>query len=378
MILDTLGSIDFSYLWGILPFIIAKGSTTKQVRDIPVQTAEERGYQDKVGQYATGSMDTAQNLQNRGYGALGNTVNLDFNGMLGNYNNAMSGINQGYQNMANGLLPTQFSTARQNALNTDLNSTIGSAVNNLASRGVINSSVANSAFDGITRNASDTLARNYTSDLGTYGNIMNNQQSSMGNALNSNVLGQQASFYPAQQFLNMGSEAAQPLQNLFNTMYSGRMGTAGTTTTETPGTLDTMSTVASIAMMACFAAGTTISTPKGVMFIEEIKTGDEVYSLDDADNMCISTVTHVEAPRPCEILELNTSIGVVKTTPTQRFLTPDGIFYLDEIKGGEIITKRGTAQILAIIPRPAEMVYDFTVEGRNIFFANNLAAEGWD
>jgi hypothetical protein len=354
------------------------GSTTKNTRDIPAQTAEERGYQDRVGQFATNSMNTADNLVNRGYSALGGTVNLDFNNMLGNYNNAMTDINQGYQNMANGILPEQFATARQNALNTDLNATIGNAINGLGNRGILNSSVTGSALNGITRNASDTLARNYTSDLGTFGNILSNQQSSMGNALNANILGQQASFYPAQQYMNMGYNAASPLQNLFNTMYSGRMGTAGSTTTETPSTMDTVSSIASIAMMACFAAGTTISTPKGIMFIEEIKVGDEVYSLDDNDKICTTTVTHVEAPKPCEIIELNTSIGVVKTTPTQRFLTSDGVFYVDEIKGREIITKHGTAQILSIIPRPAEMVYDFTVEGRNIFFANNLAAEGWD
>jgi hypothetical protein len=353
---------------------LGKGAKQTNTRDIPLQTAEERGYQDRVGSFATGSMDTAQNLQNRGYGALGNTVNLDFGAMLGNYNNGMAGINQGYQNMANGILPTQFSTARQNALNTDLNSTVGSAVNNLANRGVINSSVANSAFDGITRNASDTLARNYTSDLGTYGNILGNQQQSMGNAMNTNILGQQASFYPAQQYMNMGSNAAEPLQNLFNTMYSGRMGTAGTTTTEKPGTMDTVATLASIGMM-CFIAGTKVSTPDGDVNIEYIQLAQEV----NAPGNAVETVTYVMEPcvSPDEYMTVEGEYGsVVTTTSTQEFLTDEGYVFVPDLVGKTCITEFGKELIVSVKPAEKELVYDLSTTGANMYFANGFAVKG--
>jgi hypothetical protein len=356
-----------------------KGSSSKTTRDIPAQTAEEKQLQDRYQGFANSSMNTADSLINKGYGALNNVANVDFGGMLGNYNNAMTGINQGYSNLANGQLPTEFATARQNALNTDLNSTIGSAVNNLANRGIINSSVTNSVLNGITRNASDTLARNYTSDLGTYGNILNNQQSSMGNAMNTNILGQQASFYPAQQYMNMGYNAAQPLQNLFNTMYSGRMGTAGSTTTQSGGDNGVASGIASIgsALILCFTAGTKIATPKGDINIEDIAVGMKVWSLDEQNNLCTETVQRVIEPCERPVLEVITNKGTVKCTVGQPFITVNGVKNIEDVKE-ELIMLDGHAKVLEINELPPEMVYDFTTTGRDVFFANKFAVEGYD
>jgi hypothetical protein len=354
-----------------------KGSSSSTTRVIPNQTAEEAQAQAGVTNYANSSINNAYNLQNIGMGALNNVYNYDFNSGLGNYNNAMTGINQGYSNLANGLLPTEFSTARQNALNTDLNSTIGNAVNSLANRGIINSSVTNSALNGITRNASDTLARNYTSDLGTYGNILNNQQSSLNSALGTNILGQQASYYPTQQYMSMGNVAAQPLQNLFNTMYSGRMGTAGSTTTQNDGGASTMGALGTLgaAAIMCFVAGTKVLTPDGEVNIEDVKLKDRVLSL----NLTVEDVAYVMKPciSPDDYVTVQGEYGsVVTTTSTQHFMTEEGYVLPFELVGKKCITKNGLELIVSVNPAEKELVYDLATTGANVYFANGFAVKG--
>lgn len=82
-----------------------------------------------------------------------------------NYDTAVGKRQSAWDDLVNGVLPSQYATNRQAALNADLKGTMGSAINNLASRGVINSSVGNRAMDDISQSASDTLAKRYADDL---------------------------------------------------------------------------------------------------------------------------------------------------------------------------------------------------------------------
>ena len=123
----------------------------------------------------------------------------EYSGALLQNQNAMNAITSGQ-------LPTAYQEARQKALNNDLESTLGSAVSGLASRGIINSSQADTAINNISKNASNTLAAQYAQDLnqaaglntqalnnnlsgigakmGLWGNTYNNQQNGIVNQAN--------------------------------------------------------------------------------------------------------------------------------------------------------------------------------------------------
>ena len=83
------------------------------------------------------------------------------------YNAAMQNNNTAMQGLLNGVLPSSYTENRQKALQADLTNTVGNTLSGLASRGIINSSQADSAFNDISRNASNTLAAQYGNDMQT-------------------------------------------------------------------------------------------------------------------------------------------------------------------------------------------------------------------
>lgn len=83
------------------------------------------------------------------------------------YNATMQNNNSTMQGLLNGVLPSSYAENRQKALQADLTNTVGNTLSGLASRGIINSSQADSAFNDISRNASNTLATQYGNDMQT-------------------------------------------------------------------------------------------------------------------------------------------------------------------------------------------------------------------
>lgn len=73
---------------------------------------------------------------------------------------------QGQQNNA-------FVDNKTKVIQDQLKSTLGSAVNNLAQRGVLNSSVANRVFENVADNVADSMNRSYNQDLGLQANLAN-------------------------------------------------------------------------------------------------------------------------------------------------------------------------------------------------------------
>ena len=87
--------------------------------------------------------------------------------LVSEYNTAMKNNNSTMQGLLNGVLPSSYAENRQKALQADLTNTVGNTLSGLASRGIINSSQADSAFNDISRNASNTLATQYRNDMQT-------------------------------------------------------------------------------------------------------------------------------------------------------------------------------------------------------------------
>lgn len=372
---------DCSGLPGMRHVRFKGGQTQTTIRNIPAQTAQEAALQTGLFNYGTAGLNNATNYQNQANSALGNVINLDWNKAFGGYTDTMNGVNSGYAGLLSGNLPSNFSTARQTALNNDLQGTVGNAINNLGNRGILNSSVTNSALNNISQNAANTLANNYTTDINTYSNILGNTANNATNQLNTSAQAQQNSYYVPNQLFNYANNSLSTGQNLFNTLYGGRMGTGGSTTTQSgdnSGAWGALGSLGSAAIIACFAAGTMISTPDGEKPIEEINIGDKVLSFDFNNKIIVETVKEVSTPVKCSVVLVKTKESTVKTTPTQRFLTEFGHKYVENCPGYNIYTKNGKTVIVSTEPQPEEIVYDFTVSGRNIFFANGIAVEGWD
>ena len=370
---------------------------------------------------------------NRFSGLLGNAVQSMSQGnkeLASEYNAAMQNNNTAMQGLLNGVLPSSYSENRQKALQSDLTNTVGNTLSGLASRGIINSSQADSAFNDISRNASNTLAAQYGNDMqtaaglagqayhnqlagingkaGLLGDMFRNQlsgygqQSDLGNTnFNNRMQGlstlsqlanqsqqmatdpiktaataQEAATNTPMKYLAMATGQNAPTQGLLSQLSQQRYSVA------TPGQTivrqgsggffgGLMSGLGSY--FACFVAGTEISTPEGAVAIERMTFGDQVISLDT-----VNEVTELHDMGEADIYELHTPSCTVETTQTEVFMTPDGKKPLTELSEGEsVMTVNGFEPITSIVETGRkEKVYELELTGDNMFYANGILAEG--
>ena len=139
------------------------------------------GANDKLGDYI-GDNDKATDTVN---GLLGGYMdkssssttgtNADLSEYIRRNKDAFSTAEGSLSGLQNGTIPTEYQTAMENAIASALTRTIGSNVNNLAQRGVINSSVTNSALNDIEKNAADSVAQNYLNNINTLQNLAQNR-----------------------------------------------------------------------------------------------------------------------------------------------------------------------------------------------------------
>lgn len=379
--------------------------------------------------------NTAENAAaNAGYsGQIGNAITsmTQGNKELGaEYNAAMKNNSTTMQGLLNGVLPSSYSENRQKALQSDLTNTVGNTLSGLASRGIINSSQADSAFNDISRNASNTLAAQYGNDMqtaaglagqaynsqlagingkaGLLGDMFRNQlsgygqQADLGNTNFNNQMhglstlsqlanqsqqmamdpiqtaatAQEAAINTPMKYLAMATGQNAPTQGLLSQLSQQRYSVA------TPGQTivrqgnggffgGLMSGLGSY--LACFVAGTEISTPEGAVAIEQMAFGDQVISLGT-----VNEVQELHDMGEADVYELNTPSFAVDTTQTEVFMTPDGKKPLTELSEGEsVMTVNGFEPITSIVETGRkEKVYELELTGDNMFYANGILAEG--
>lgn len=370
---------------------------------------------------------------NRFSGLLGNAIQSMTQGnkeLASEYNTAMQNNSTAMQGLLNGVLPSSYAENRQKALQADLTNTVGNTLSGLASRGIINSSQADSAFNDISRNASNTLATQYGNDMqtaaglagqaynsqlagingkaGLLGDMFRNQLSGYGqqaDLANTNfnnrqqgistlsqlanqsqqmatdpiktaATAQEAAINTPMKYLAMATGQNAPTQGLLSQLSQQRYSVA------TPGQTivrqgsggffgGLMSGLGSY--LACFVAGTEISTPEGAVAIEQMAFGDQVISLGT-----VNEVTELHDMGEADIYELRTPSCMVETTQTEVFLTPNGKKPLTELSEGEsVMTVNGFEPITSIVETGRkEKVYELELTGDNMFYANGILAEG--
>jgi len=370
---------------------------------------------------------------NRSSGLLGNAIQSMTQGnkeLASEYNAAMQNNSTAMQGLLNGVLPSSYAENRQKALQADLTNTVGNTLSGLASRGIINSSQADSAFNDISRNASNTLAAQYGNDMqtaaglagqaynsqlagingkaGLLGDMFRNQLSGYGqqaDLANTNFNNRQQGISTLSQLANQSQQMATDPIKTAATAQEAAINTpmkylamATGQNAPTQGLLSQLSqqrySVASPAQtvvrqgsggffgglmsglgsyFACFTAGTEISTPEGAVAIEQMAFGDQVVSLGT-----VNEVTELHDMGEADIYELHTPSCTVETTQTEVFMTPDGKKPLTELSEGEsVMTVNGFEPITSIVETGRkEKVYELELTGDNMFYANGILAEG--
>ena len=370
---------------------------------------------------------------NRFSGLLGNAIQSMTQGnkeLASEYNTAMQNNSTAMQGLLNGVLPSSYAENRQKALQADLTNTVGNTLSGLASRGIINSSQADSAFNDISRNASNTLAAQYGNDMqtaaglagqaynsqlagingkaGLLGDMFRNQLSGYGqqaDLANTNFNNRQQGISTLSQLANQSQQmATDPIKTAATAQEAATntpmkyLAMATGQNAPTQGLLSQLSqqrySVASPAQtvvrqgsggffgglmsglgsyFACFTAGTEISTPEGAVAIEQMAFGDQVISLDT-----VNEVTELHDMGETDIYELHTPSCTVETTQTEVFMTPDGKKSLTELSEGEsVMTVNGFEPITSIVETGRkEKVYELELTGDNMFYANGILAEG--
>lgn len=359
-------------------------SSSTTTRTIPGQTWNESVLENGLMDYARSGLNASSGIMNQAISSINRQYNPNWTSLANNYNGTMGTVTNGYNNLMQGNLPSQFAAARQKALKDDLQQTVGSAVSNLADRGIINSSVTNKALDDISEDASSQLAKSYASDLSTYASLLSGAATNANQVLAGNQLAQDASETPTESLFQYAQALANPASNMYNTMYSGRMGTGSTTTTTSQPNNSVWSTIGSLgtAYILCFTGNTLVTVPGGYKAIKDIKRGDEVLSLDANNEVVAKKVRDVTGAHEREIVDVYFGDGTTwHTTARQRYY--DGVHFasIDSDKHPQAFVYQGRPVDVLRVTKTGrtEKVYDLTLEGpadRNIFFANDVAAEG--
>lgn len=198
------------------------------------------------------------------------------------------------------------------------------------------------------------------------------------------VAAQAASYTPANYAMQYGQQLANAGQNLYNTMYSGRMGTGSTTTTKSDdsGMWSALGTLGAVGIKACFTGDTLITTPTGYKYIKDIKEGDEVLSIKNGE-IVTKKVASVNEPKEQNIVDVYWDNGRWwHTTGAQRYFDGTHFSWFDGDNEKGAVAFHGGMTFPHIINQNMrrDTVYDFTLEGdpwEDIFFANDVAAEGY-
>ncbi len=258
-------------------------------------------------------------------------------------------------------------------------------------RGLYNGSARQEALQKQADNATDTMADMATNIYG--GAYTAERQNQM------NAIGQQGGLLG--NYFNMGTTEQSTNQAALDAQYKewlrqqgvddadmdrvmqllGLVKNPSQTTTSSDGGSSAAGAVGKIgsALITCFAAGTKISMPAGDKNIEDIQVRDKVYSLNIEGERVIEEVINLMPPNVAGIYDVVTTKGNVRCTASQPFVTTKGSLCIEDIdKSTNIIGVNGNATLVDIFVWPPDTVYDFTVSGTGIFFANGLAVEGWE
>lgn len=339
-------------------------------------TAEEKRLMEQASAYAEAVAPNALALNNEAakllFGSYG-TVQADFDKMNQQAQAEIAQAQAGIANLAQGNLPDAYRQNLEQALSRGVENSVGTMVRSLADRGVLNSSVTNSALQGISNATANAMADAYNQNITTLANLYNAQ---IGNAAQNMTVSGAAQELAQKPALALW-QASTGLNNANTSALSALSNTGEkTTTTPTSGLLGGVLTGAASGLF-CFTGDTLIATPTGDKPIRHIKCGDTVLAAQDDGTLTPAEVLAVMEPHDSETYTVLAGDHHVHTTLSQPLLLADGTMKLaGDLTIGTDLARVG--KITGIIHSGRRKVYDLTVANTNRYLANGFVAQGGD
>ncbi len=182
---------------------------------------------------ANATNGTLGNLSNA-YGVNANQANQQLDRLLSKSENSLDKYQDVRDALIRGEIPDPYLQNMQDAITGTMKRTAGEGINNLANRGIINSSVSEGVLNDIEKNATNEVAGRYLENINTINNLLQGQSSDSLNLLgqqanligqrygnNTTALGQQGNL--AQQQLTNINTANQNNANLLGQQYQNKM-----------------------------------------------------------------------------------------------------------------------------------------------------------
>lgn len=314
--------------------------------------------------------------------------------LIGTNNDALNTANASLSKLANGELSDTYQKNMENSISSALTNTLGQSITNLGNRGVLNSSVTSNALNDIEKNAANSVAEQYQSNLNTAANLATQQYnnaantSSANSGLYSNLLNTAST--PISTAAAAQEAAITPAQSLWNTSLgldgatTGALaaqagkGTSTQTTTTSGGSSGLWGNIIggglglAGSIIACFPEGTKVNMADGTTKdIKHIEVGDEVETASGETH----TVTTKMQPHYNNVYNIICEDGHTSTTLTQPLMQENGDYILaGDLKIGTELKNVGKVQ--SIVYSGERKVYDMEVEGDNSYIADGFIAKG--
>lgn len=338
-------------------------------------TAEEKRLWKLQGDYEEAVMPNALELNTKAKNLLENSIGetqVDYKGLLNqaqNYNNAAM---SGYQNLANGELPSSYTDNINQAVTRSVNNSMGSMLQNLGSSGVLNSSVTSQGIQGINQAAANTAADMYNQDISQLAGIYGNMSNMAGTNISLGAAAQEAAQQPAMNLWN--TSIGLNGTNLGAISAMGGKGTSTSTASQSGGSGlwgGILGGLASNAGIFCFPGDTSIQTPDGDKPLKRIHKGDTVITPSGEEE-----VTDVMKPHYALCYAIATDELQHKylyLTESQPMMMEDGSWKtIKEMKVGDKLKGRGN--IIMLIESGDRLVYDIKVPS-GMYYANGFIAK---
>jgi hypothetical protein len=376
-------------MWHLKLELHKKGGSTTNVQSY-TPTAQEVRLQEQAADYSEAVAPNALWLNTTAREMLEDsmgTVKVDYNALA---NNAMGQITQAQQGVAGltqGQLPAEYQANMEAAIKSGVENTVGSMVNSLGARGVLNSSVTDKAIQGINDSVANTMAQNFTNNIGVLNGLYGQQASLAGQNIATAAGAQEAAANMPLQYWqsSLGLNSGGTLGAL-NAM-SGQ-GTTTTTANQSGGTglFGGLATslaggwASNSAGIFCFTDDTKVKMADGEeKYIRHIKEGDKVLCYNELGDS-VEEVVYVQEP----VYQTTYAVvavaddgkkNVVYTTLAQPLLADNGEY--QEVQVMRIGTRlKGVGKVTGIVESGERKVYDFQTTGNNKYYANGFIAQG--
>lgn len=155
------------------------------------------------------------------------TVQADYNTMNDNAQQQISNAQNIVGNLQQGILPSQYQQNFEQGIQSSVDNTVGSTLNSLGNRGVLNSSVTNAALNDIEKNVATAAAQNYQNSIATQSQLAQQGVNNATAGITTSAAAQEAAQQPALNLWNASLGIAQSGNNVLGNI-AGKYGTTVT------------------------------------------------------------------------------------------------------------------------------------------------------